>query len=331
MTEPVIDVTGVEIKNGSEDATEIVFSAVGDTATLAASVSPVDATNKSVRWSSSDTAVATVNSDGVVTAVAPGKATITATTVDGGKTDSVDIEVSGIVMPSKLDILVGRDDMLVPIFYGSVPAAMAQWTSSNISIAEVSESGKITTYNLGTTTITVKAGGYKATCMVTVKEDVADAVFASMDSAEVYSFSKLLSQISGKIYAKTGKYLDYVSSMTVPTSQGVLYYGYISPDVTGLGVGGETYYYSPSTGQRGLSDVTFVPRAGFSGTAIITYSARDTDGGAVNGSIRINVASVGDVAYNTASGRPVTFVTEDFTQICKAKTGREISYITFML
>ena len=324
VSEPTVDVMSVEITTEVADAYDI-----GDTVALIAEVSPDNATDKSVTWSSSGTAVATVNSDGVVTAVAPGKATITVTTADGGKTDSVDIVVSGIVLPSKLDILVGHDDMLTPQIYGSVPVGMTQWTSSNISIAEVSESGKITTYNLGTTTITVKAGGYKATCMVTVKEDVADAVITSMDSAEVYSFSSLVSQINSKIFSKTGKNLNYLSSLTVPTSQGVLYYGYVSPDVTGFGVGGETYYRSPSTGQRALSDVTFVPKTGFSGTAVITYTARDTGGGTVNGSIRINVTSVGDVAYNTASGRPVTFVTEDFTQICKAKTGREISYITF--
>ena len=84
VTEPVVAVESVNIKNGSEDATEIVFSAVGDTATLTAAVLPADATNKAVSWSSSNTAVATVSSDGIVTAVAPGKATITATLLFGG-------------------------------------------------------------------------------------------------------------------------------------------------------------------------------------------------------------------------------------------------------
>lgn len=326
----VVPVTGVTI-TVTEGAAVKDGAAVcdpGDKVTLTGTVMPAGATNKSLTWSSSNTAVATVDSNGIVTAVSPGTATITVTTADGGKTATQNIVVSGLVISSKLDILVGREEILTVQPYGAAANRTVDWSSSNISIAEVA-AGKITTYNLGTTTITAKVGKYKATCMVTVKEDVADAVFASMDSAEVYSFSKLLSQINGKIYAKTGKYLDYVSSVTVPTGQGVLYYGYVSPDVTGFGVGGETYYYSPSTGQRALSDVTFVPKAGFSGTAIITYTARDTGGGTVNGSIRINVTSVGDVAYNTASGRPVTFVTEDFTQICKAKTGREISYITF--
>lgn len=58
---------------------------IGETATLAATVAPADATNKNVSWASSDEAIATVK-DGVVTAVAAGKATITVTTEDGQKT-----------------------------------------------------------------------------------------------------------------------------------------------------------------------------------------------------------------------------------------------------
>ena len=58
---------------------------VGGATTLKPTVSPTNATNKSVKWKTSNKSVATVNSKGKVTAKAPGKATITATTVVGGK------------------------------------------------------------------------------------------------------------------------------------------------------------------------------------------------------------------------------------------------------
>jgi uncharacterized protein YjdB len=56
---------------------------VGDSAKLSAAVRPADASDKRVTWKTSDSAVATVDSDGNVKAVSPGSATIAVTTVDG--------------------------------------------------------------------------------------------------------------------------------------------------------------------------------------------------------------------------------------------------------
>ena len=64
----------------------------GRTITLTATVAPENATNKNVTWSSDNESVATVN-NGVVTGVAPGNATITVTTVDGGYTESCTVTV----------------------------------------------------------------------------------------------------------------------------------------------------------------------------------------------------------------------------------------------
>lgn len=59
---------------------------VGETKQLTATVAPEDATNKLVKWESSDPAVATVDQNGLVTVVKDGVADITATTDDGGFT-----------------------------------------------------------------------------------------------------------------------------------------------------------------------------------------------------------------------------------------------------
>ncbi|WP_242874833.1 Ig-like domain-containing protein [Clostridium pasteurianum] len=67
---------------------------VGDTDTLAATISPENASEKSVTWTSSNASVATVDSTGKVTAVSAGTANITATTVDGGKTASCNVTVT---------------------------------------------------------------------------------------------------------------------------------------------------------------------------------------------------------------------------------------------
>ena len=74
--------------------------AVGGTSTLTAKVMPLNTTDKSVTWSSSNAGVAAVSSNGAVTGMAAGKATITATTADGNH--SATCEVTVTVAPSNL-------------------------------------------------------------------------------------------------------------------------------------------------------------------------------------------------------------------------------------
>lgn len=69
----------------------------GQSGQLTATVTPANATKKAVTWSSSDTAVATVSATGQVTAVAPGTARITVTTVDGGLSSSATVTVTPLV------------------------------------------------------------------------------------------------------------------------------------------------------------------------------------------------------------------------------------------
>lgn len=83
-----VAVTNVEVLPGTVTLHE------GNTLQLATDVSPWDASNKSVTWTSDNTAVATVSPTGLVTAVAPGTANITAKTVDGVKTAASVITVT---------------------------------------------------------------------------------------------------------------------------------------------------------------------------------------------------------------------------------------------
>lgn len=82
-----VPVTGVKLN------TETLELFTGNTATLTATVEPDNATNKTVTWKSSDTNIATVDTDGNVTAVGAGTATITVTTADGGKTATCTVTV----------------------------------------------------------------------------------------------------------------------------------------------------------------------------------------------------------------------------------------------
>lgn len=91
-----VAVTGVELNK-----TSLTLS-IGNSETLTATVSPNNAANKAVNWSSNNPSVASVN-NGVVNAVAAGVATITATTVDGNKTATCSVTVlSGGATPVPL-------------------------------------------------------------------------------------------------------------------------------------------------------------------------------------------------------------------------------------
>lgn len=92
--------TAITVSSSNVAVTSVSLSpttatlAVGATQQLTATVLPSNATNKAVSYASNNTGVATVNSSGLVTAVANGTATITVTTADGNKTSTAAITVS---------------------------------------------------------------------------------------------------------------------------------------------------------------------------------------------------------------------------------------------
>ncbi len=88
----------IHVTNVSLSQTELSLTE-GNTAQLTATVKPDNAPNKNVTWSSSAPNVATVDSGGEVTAVAPGTATITVTTADGGKTATCTVTVTRPYIP----------------------------------------------------------------------------------------------------------------------------------------------------------------------------------------------------------------------------------------
>lgn len=138
---------------------------VGEKETLTATVAPADATNKNVSWSSSDTDVATVDQDGVVTAVAQGNATITVRTQDGNHEASCVVTVSAATSPritvaGTNSLYVGDDDVTLTATPENFTPASYVWTSSDPSIATVSgtsASGTVHAVAKGEVTITATA------------------------------------------------------------------------------------------------------------------------------------------------------------------------------
>lgn len=158
-----------------------VTVAVGATAPLTAAVLPATASNKSVTFTSSAPAVATVSATGVVTGVSAGSATITVRTVDGGftATSSVTVTpannpvpVTGVtVTPVSVAILVGANTTLTAVVAPANATNKAvTWTSSNPAVASVSAAGVVTGVSAGSATITVRTvnGNFAAVATVMV-------------------------------------------------------------------------------------------------------------------------------------------------------------------
>ena len=147
---------------------------VGGSKTLIATVNPDNADDKTVTWSSSNEAVATVV-NGLVTAVAEGTAVITASA--GGKSASCTVTVPHVFIPvesitlnkTETTIQEGGVELLVATVNPTgADNATVTWTSSNNGVATVGSNGKVTAIAEGTAVITAEAGGKTATCTVTV-------------------------------------------------------------------------------------------------------------------------------------------------------------------
>ncbi|MCR5474091.1 MAG: leucine-rich repeat protein [Lachnospiraceae bacterium] len=147
----------------------------GKSVTLRAEITPSNATNKGLMWTSSDKKIAKVNSKGKVTAVAPGTAKITATAEDGsGKKTSATIKVKGIALNGKkLTVQKGKTSKTIKATV--ISDSIKSVKSNNEKVATVKLKGKklqIKGKETGKASITVKAkSGMKAILKVTVQKD----------------------------------------------------------------------------------------------------------------------------------------------------------------
>ena len=185
----------VKVSGISLDRSSISVS-IGSSEQLNASVKPENAQNKTVRWESSNPAVASVSA-GLVTAKSKGTAIITARTGDGGYTATCTVTVSqpvtGISLnQSSISIIKGKTYQLsASIQPSGASNRNVTWSSSNSNIATVSSSGKVSAKAAGTATITVttKDGSKTAKCTVTVKNEPIKVTGVSLNRSQITLFA----------------------------------------------------------------------------------------------------------------------------------------------
>lgn len=194
LASATVAVTGVTV------APATLTLEVGQTGALTATVAPATATNKAVTWTSSAPAIATVDASGTVKGIAPGTATITVKTADGGKTATCAVTVKAAAAPAVKvtgitlnysSITVNGDLERVQLIATVAPATATDqsltWTSSDASVASVDGAGLVTIRKKGKATVTAKANdgsGVSASCLFDVIRTVANE---TIDGLRIYA------------------------------------------------------------------------------------------------------------------------------------------------
>lgn len=172
----------------------------GDKQKLTINYIPGNATNKKVKWSSSNDTVVGVDNNGNVIAKKAGSATITVVSNDGGYTAQCSVKVEAIsknvvsvsLDKSELELRVGSEDTLnVKIDPDYAINKDVSWSSSNPKVASVKD-GVIKALSVGTTEIKVvtKDGNKEAVCKVSVISQPIESISFSEEEITVYLDSK---------------------------------------------------------------------------------------------------------------------------------------------
>lgn len=150
-----VDVAGVTLTKSSVSVDE------KHSVALNPAITPANASNKAIHWTSSDLSVAVVDENGLVTGIGAGKATITGVTNDGGYKATASVTVTKVaptsveIIPREIEVHTGETAHLCASVSPQKASSRAvTWASSNPAVASVSRTGRLTGLQAGTVTIT---------------------------------------------------------------------------------------------------------------------------------------------------------------------------------
>ncbi|WP_228520670.1 Ig-like domain-containing protein [Flavobacterium sp. JLP] len=275
---PVVAVTGVSVNPTTATV------GLGSTQQLNAIIAPANATNQNLTWTSSNTAVATVNASGLVTAVATGTTTITVKTADGNKTATSAITVAAIpvasvsVSPTTASLYAGNTQQLsATIAPANATNKNITWSSSNTAIAAVNSIGLVTAVAAGTANITATTqdGNKTAVAAITVNPNTNFTVYFYKPSnwgtaIKIYYWSALPAGVLANatwpgvnmIDAGNGWYsytFTNVTSTNLIFNDGTNQTADLSRNKTGWYMNNTWYDSNPGTGVVAVTSVTLAP------------------------------------------------------------------------
>jgi len=258
-----IDIDPIPVTSVSLDKATLNLT-TGGSETLSATVKPSDAANQAVTWSSDNPAVADVDNSGKVTAKAPGTATITVTTVDGGKTAECGVTVNAPVNAQIPVITIQPRDETVTV-NGSVALSVTAGVSDSGTLSYQWYSNN-TNSNSGGSAISGAAGasytpptGTKGTVyyyvMVTNTLSSATGAKTALIASSAAKVTVTEMQIQDTVYHFTTNFGTYTGQ-----SEGLT--GVIDANIsafTGLEVNGQTLHGSNYTTNAGSTIITLHP------------------------------------------------------------------------
>lgn len=301
-----------------------------------------------VNWSIDHESIAQLSASSgysvTVTAKGAGR-TFVRVRVGSGEPEICQIIVSGITLSqSALDLSAGETQALELSRYGeaeSVPAAGWEWSSSNTGAAIVQKrddgslGAAVTGISAGSSVVTCTGGGYSAVCQITVSTNEANKISASLTNG-LLRFRDILSEMEQTCKsAVNGASLAYITNLEVPTSQGILYDGYVSEGDTGFGVASVQKYYNGGANFSQIENITFMPKAGASGDVRITYTGYGQKESLLQQFTGLIVVSIDQnettLSYASNNLAPIRFRSDDFFAYCMAANNRSLQSVSFRL
>ena len=217
-----VKVTPKLVKSLSLSETELSIEN-GSSAQLTAIISPQDADDGSVAWTSNNTMAATVDATGRITATGVGTAVITVSTNDGSNlsaTCTVTVtpkEVAHISFDkTTLTLYVNESSQITAtVLPDDADDRRLIWSSDDVDIARVSSNGEVTAVGVGETEITATANdgsGVSAVCRVTVLPIMVTSIILDRESLELFDNSSFQLTATVLPYNATDRTVTWQSS-----------------------------------------------------------------------------------------------------------------------
>jgi uncharacterized protein YjdB/beta-N-acetylglucosaminidase len=249
-------VTGITLSQGAATLK------IGENTTLTANILPTNSYIKNLTWNSTNSSIASVDSNGKVNAITIGTANITATTLDGNKVATCAVTV-GKTLASSISVNSTEFPLVIGNYLQVAPTVLPATTtdsSYDISVADITiatvENGKIKGLKTGDTIVTLKTkDGSNKTCTFTLKvtETVATLTNLTVDNTGIITkialgttaksitdnittnYTEKLLNVSGTVLADTDKVgtgtkVQIISGTNILQEYTIVIYGDINGD-----------------------------------------------------------------------------------------------------